>query len=63
MNTPTDRNLPLTSAFVLAIKGQKYKTYAEEVKMESSRLHIKENWTYREINARLGIRDKIRMKR
>ncbi|ASR49575.1 hypothetical protein B4V02_24250 [Paenibacillus kribbensis] len=49
MNIPTGRNLTLTSAFFMAIKGQKLKTCAEELKMEAIRPHVKENWTYRQI--------------
>ncbi|GIO33278.1 MAG TPA: transposase [Paenibacillus cookii] len=47
----------------MAIKGQKFKTYSEEIKMEAIRLHVEEKWTYRQINEHLGIQDKDRMKR
>ncbi|CAM3994222.1 MULTISPECIES: helix-turn-helix domain-containing protein [Paenibacillus] len=47
----------------MAIKGQKFKTYSEELKMEAIRLHIEEKWTYRQINEHLGIQDQGRMKR
>lgn len=30
----------------MAIKGQKYKTYSEEIKKEAVRLHVIEGWTY-----------------
>ncbi|VTR62696.1 Uncharacterised protein [Actinobacillus pleuropneumoniae] len=39
----------------MAIKGQKYKTYSEEIKKEAVRLHVIEGWTYRKINEHLGI--------
>ncbi|MEC0373692.1 transposase [Paenibacillus chibensis] len=47
----------------MAIKGQKFKTYSEELKMEAIRLHVEEKWTYRQINDHLGIQDRGRMKR
>lgn len=47
----------------MAIRGQKFKSYSEEPKMEAVRLHVEEKWTYRQINDRLGIQDKDRMKR
>ncbi|MEK5645697.1 transposase [Paenibacillus rhizosphaerae] len=47
----------------MAIKGQKFKTYSEELKMEAVRLHVEEKWTYRQINDHLGIQDQGRMKR
>ncbi|WP_308195588.1 transposase [Paenibacillus mellifer] len=46
----------------MAIKGQKFKSYTEELKMEAIRLHIEDKWTYRQINEYLGIQDKDRMK-
>ncbi|WP_246059921.1 transposase [Paenibacillus lautus] len=47
----------------MAIKGQKYKTYSEEIKKEAVRLHVIEEWTYRKINEHLGINDPQRMKK
>ncbi|WP_231888260.1 helix-turn-helix domain-containing protein [Paenibacillus glucanolyticus] len=47
----------------MAIKGQKYKTYSEEIKKEAVRLHVIEGWTYRKINEHLGINDPQRMKK
>ncbi|MED5017400.1 transposase, partial [Paenibacillus chibensis] len=47
----------------MAIKGQKFKTYSEELKMEAIRLHLEEKWTYRKINEHLGIKDESRMKK
>ncbi|WIV19762.1 helix-turn-helix domain-containing protein [Paenibacillus polygoni] len=47
----------------MAMKGQKFKTYSEELKMEAIRLHVEEKWTYRQINDHLGIQDQGRMKR
>ncbi|AZS16642.1 hypothetical protein [Paenibacillus lutimineralis] len=31
----------------MAINGQKFKTYSEELKMKAFRLHVEEKWTYR----------------
>lgn len=47
----------------MAIKGQKFKHYTQEVKLEAIRLHVEEKWTYRQINEHFGIQDKDRMKR
>ncbi|MCL9661413.1 transposase [Paenibacillus hunanensis] len=47
----------------MAIKGQKFKTYSEELKVEAIRLHVEEKWTYRQINDHFGIQDQGRMKR
>ncbi|MCP1357235.1 transposase [Aneurinibacillus migulanus] len=47
----------------MAIKGQKFKTYSEELKLEAIRLHVEEKWRYRQINDHVGIQDKDRMKR
>lgn len=44
-------------------KGQKLKTYSEELKKEAIRLHVVEGWTYRKINEHLEILDPGRMKR
>lgn len=49
--------------FIMAIKGQRFKSYSEELKLEAIRLHLEEKWTYRQINEHLGIQDKDRMKR
>ncbi|WP_225229445.1 transposase [Paenibacillus gallinarum] len=46
----------------MAMKGQKFKTYSEELKMEAIRLHVEEQWTYRQISDHLGIHDQDRMK-
>lgn len=46
----------------MAIKGQKFKSYTEELKMEAIRLHIEDKWTYRQITEHLGIQVKDRMK-
>lgn len=40
----------------MAIKGQKFKTYSEEMKAEAIRLHAEEKWTYGQINEHLGFR-------
>ncbi|MGG3865486.1 IS3 family transposase, partial [Aneurinibacillus aneurinilyticus] len=47
----------------MTIKGQKFKTYSEELKLEAIRLHVEEKWTYRQINDHLGIQDKDRMRK
>lgn len=47
----------------MAIKGQMFKTYSEELKAEAIRLHVEEKWTYRQINEHFGIHDKQRMKK
>ncbi|GAA0373774.1 hypothetical protein [Paenibacillus motobuensis] len=41
----------------MAVKGQKFKTYSEELKMEAIRLQLEGKWTYRQINDHLGIQD------
>ncbi|WP_039961173.1 helix-turn-helix domain-containing protein [Brevibacillus sp. BC25] len=46
----------------MAIKGQKFKSYSEELKKEAIRLHIEEKWTYRQITEHLRIQDRDRMK-
>ena len=43
--------------FFMAVKGQKFKTYSEELKMEAIRLQLEGKWTYRQINDHLGIQD------
>ncbi|MBE9916298.1 helix-turn-helix domain-containing protein [Paenibacillus donghaensis] len=47
----------------MGVKGQKYKFYSEELKMEAIRLHVDEKWTYRQITEHLEIQDKDRVKR
>lgn len=47
----------------MAIKGQKFKSYSEEMKLEAIRLHVEEKWTYRQITEHLGIQDKDRVKK
>ncbi|MFD2699424.1 hypothetical protein ACFSVM_02980 [Paenibacillus shunpengii] len=38
----------------MAIKGQKFKTYSEELKLEAIRLHVEEKWTYQQIKQSFG---------
>lgn len=45
-----------------AIKGQKFKEYSYETKLEAIRLHIVEGWTYRKIMEKFGITDRHRLK-
>lgn len=45
-----------------AIKGQKFKEYSYETKLEAIRLHVIEGWTYRTIMERFGITDRHRLK-
>lgn len=40
----------------MALKGQKLKTYSEELKAEAIRLHVEDKWTYRQINEHLDQR-------
>ncbi|EES72069.1 transposase [Paenibacillus sp. oral taxon 786 str. D14] len=47
----------------MAIKGQRFKSYSEELKLEAIRLYSEAKWTYWQINEHLGIQDKDRMKR
>lgn len=47
----------------MAIKGQKFKTYSEEMKKEAVRLHVEDGWTYRQITEHFGIQDKDRVKK
>lgn len=37
----------------MAVIGQKFKTYSEELKVEAVRLHVEKKWTYRQINDHL----------
>lgn len=43
-------------------KGQKFRNYPYELKIEAIRLHIEEGWTYRRIMEHLGIPDRHRLK-
>jgi transposase len=45
-----------------AIKGQKFKEYSHETKVEAIRLHVVEGWTYRKIMEKFGITDRHRLK-
>ncbi|MDQ1909247.1 helix-turn-helix domain-containing protein [Paenibacillus sp. GD4] len=47
----------------MAIKGQKFKSYSDEMKKEAVRLHVEEKWSYRQITEHFGIQDKDRVKR
>lgn len=47
----------------MVMKGQKLKTYSEDLKLEAIRLHLEEKRTYRQITEQLGIQDKDRVKR
>ncbi|WP_161797176.1 hypothetical protein [Paenibacillus terrae] len=38
----------------MAIKGQRFKTYSDEIKEEAIRLHVEERWTYRKITSSEG---------
>ncbi len=42
----------------MAIKGQTFTSYSNEVKTEAIRLHVEENWSYRQVTEHLGIHDK-----
>jgi transposase len=46
----------------MAIKGQKFKKYTHEIRVEAIRLHVEEGWTYRRITEHLEIADKDLMK-
>lgn len=43
-------------------KGQKFKEYAYETKIEAIRLRLVEGWTYRKIMEKFGITDRHRLK-
>ena len=43
----------------MAIKGQKFNSYPESVKVEAIRLHIEESWTYRQITEHFYFQNKI----
>lgn len=45
-----------------AVKGQKFKEYSYETKVEAIRLHLVEGWTYRRIMDKFGITDRHRLK-
>ncbi|UFJ39488.1 helix-turn-helix domain containing protein [Brevibacillus humidisoli] len=47
----------------MAFKGQKFKHYPMTMKIEAIRLHVAENWTYKQITEHLGIQDKDRVKK
>ena len=40
-----------------AVKGQKFKQYSYETKMEAIHLHLVEGWTYRRIMEKFGMTD------
>lgn len=44
------------------IKGQKFKEYSYDTKVEAIRLHVVEGWTYRRIMEKFGITDRHRLK-
>lgn len=46
----------------MARKGQTFKNYPQELKLEAIRLHLEEGWTYRRIMEHLGIPDRHRIK-
>lgn len=46
----------------MAIKGQKFKEYSYETKIEAVRLRLVEKWTYRKIMNKFGIADRHRLK-
>jgi hypothetical protein len=46
----------------MANKGQKFKSYSEEIKKEAIRLHVEERWTYRKITEHLKIQNQGRVK-
>lgn len=46
----------------MAKKGQTFKHYPQEIKVEAIRLHREEGWTYRRIMEHLGISDRHRLK-
>lgn len=45
-----------------AVKGQKFKEYSYETKVEAIHLHVVEGWTYRRIMEKFGITDRHRLK-
>ncbi|OZQ57506.1 transposase [Paenibacillus sp. VTT E-133280] len=47
----------------MTIKGQKFKTYSDEIKKEAIRLHVEERWTYRKITEHFEIHDRGRVKK
>ncbi|ETT67873.1 MULTISPECIES: hypothetical protein [Paenibacillus] len=47
----------------MAIKGQKFKSYSDEIKKEAIRLHVEEKWTYRKITEHFQFQDQGRVKK
>lgn len=47
----------------MPVKGQKFKRYTHELRVEAIRLHVEEGWTYRRIIEHLGISDECRVKK
>lgn len=47
---------------MLAVKGQKFKRYSFEIKMEALHLHLVEDWTYRRIMEECGVTDRPLLK-
>jgi transposase len=47
----------------MAIKGQKFKSYSDEIKKEAIRLHVVEKWTYRKITEHFQFQDQGRVKK
>lgn len=47
----------------MAVKGQKYVSYSESMKLEAIRLHLKEKWTYKQITEHFEIQDNDRANR
>ncbi|MGE6665162.1 hypothetical protein [Paenibacillus xylanexedens] len=45
-----------------AVKGQKFKQYSFEIKMEALHLHLVEDWTYRRIMEECGVTDRPLLK-
>lgn len=53
----------LGGVFVMAKKGQTFKSYSKEIRLEAVRLHLEEKWTYRRITEKYGIHDKHRVRK
>ncbi|AET58094.1 transposase orfA for insertion sequence element IS3 family protein [Paenibacillus terrae HPL-003] len=47
----------------MAIKGQKFKIYSNEIKIEAICLHVEERWTYLRITEHFKIQDQSRVKK
>ncbi|WP_458123271.1 helix-turn-helix domain-containing protein [Paenibacillus sp. Z3-2] len=45
-----------------AVKGQKFKQYSFEIKMEAIHLHLVEGWTYHRIMEKFGMTDRHLLK-